>query len=905
MKKITVRALTFFLLLAMVILPVGQQSTFYVHANEENVQVEVNESDSQATEEVDEKSEATTDENSDAEDTASLETTESDKDDAAAEETENTAVSSSATENNSHSQASADTTSASTASTTVAQNSLATSSVMVASSSVSNVQASITATTTPENNSASSESNEATGTSPATTTVAQSALATSSQTVASSSVVGQNASTTSATTTTIVTGTALAMANVLNIVNTNLVNSTGEIIFSNLFEDQTGGIDFRNTSATACQFLTCGNSNGVEVRLLNDAYIRNAIVLGATTGNNLIDGANNDVNGSINTGDAFAGLNLINVANTNFIDSNYLLVTLNAFSNLHGDIVFPGFANFFNQPTSMKYAESTSAIYNDGLIENNLAMETQTGNNQTNNSNGSTINSGTASATSNIFNQLNSSLLGGNSVSILLRVHGSWLGEVFGMPEGMNLNSGNDGYYYISDTSYGTSTKAAFAVNASNTAAIYNDVSLSAVTGNNVVTDVNDATITTGNAYVGANLINIANANVIGRNWTMAIINIFGDFDGNISFGQPNLWVGEQVEVPSTVNNGSELTYVYTVINKGDATATNVVLSDIYDSTRLEIIDASLPYTKTDTNAISWELSDLAPGEVTEISYRTRVVNTTPGNSITNTVEITLRETDGNYIDNTDTATIQTTQVTRNSSATRTTLKKTSIEQNTGESSKQAIEKIKVGRLTSAITLDPYEYKAVQELVIQNPQNLYIKDVVLRDLLYSPDGLLLKEEIWEIGDVLPYEEITLSYEMEFADNAIGGMYKLTTVVTEAEGGEKIFANNGQIELLTQGLVEEVFEEVPTVGFAKSNFTPQPVVLGTTTSKEAQGELDEFSLTSPFSTQVAYADNNDETQKAIGLSQTELYQLLFLPILLLVFGFYRYLLRSRAGNKKYF
>jgi hypothetical protein len=135
--------------------------------------------------------------------------------------------------------------------------------------------------------------------------------------------------------------------------------------------------------------------------------------------------------------------------------------------------------------------------------------------------------------------------------------------------------------------------------------------------------------------------------------------------------------------------------------------------------------------------------------------------------------------------------------------------------------------------------------------------------------------------------------------MEFADNAIGGIYRLTTLLTGAEGGEKRFVNNGKIELLTQDLLEGVFKDVSTVGFANSSFSPQPAVLGTTTSNEPQDKLDEFALTSPFSTPVAYADNNDETRKAIGLSQTELYQLLILLILLLVFGFYRYSLRNRA------
>jgi uncharacterized repeat protein (TIGR01451 family) len=615
-------------------------------------------------------------------------------------------------------------------------------------------------------------------------------------------------------------------------------------------------------------------------------------MLEAATGNNLIDGAENNVNGSIETGDAFAGLNLVNVANTNFIDSNYLLVTLNAFRNVYGDIVFPGFASFFGQQNSMNYAESTSSIYNEGLIENNLESETHTGDNYTESRNGSIISSGNANATSNIYNQLNSSLLGGNSVSILLRVHGSWLGEVFGMPESMSVTSGNDGYYYISDTGTANSARGASSVNASNTAAIHNDVSLRAVTGNNAVTGVENASIRTGNAYVGANLVNIANANVIGRNWTMAVLNIFGDFEGNISFGQPDLWVGEQVEVPSTIKDGSVLNYVFTVINKGDAPATNVKLSDTYDTNHLQIIDSSQEYSQAGEGTLSWSVVNLAPGDAIEISYRARVVNTTPGTKITNTVKSTLRETDGNYIDNTDTATIETTQVLRSSGGGSSITRTHQSSSNDKEvSSRQAIEKVTVDRLTSLVTLAPDEYTAIQELVVRNPQNSYVKDVVLKDTLYGPNGELIKEEVWEIGDILPNEEITLRYEMDFADSAVGGLYTLSTVVLGAGGVEKIFANNGKIELLTMKEVEEVVSEV-------SNSLPQPLVLGAMIIEEDLTDSGEFLVSSLFSIPVAYAKNGEVTKQGGVLDKNEAFPLIILLVVLFGLGMYRYSVRRQ-------
>ena len=47
------------------------------------------------------------------------------------------------------------------------------------------------------------------------------------------------------------------------------------------------------------------------------------------------------------------------------------------------------------------------------------------------------------------------------------------------------------------------------------TTLINNNVSVIALTGNNRVTDANTALISTGNAYAGANIVNVANSNVI------------------------------------------------------------------------------------------------------------------------------------------------------------------------------------------------------------------------------------------------------------------------------------------------------------------------------------------------------------------------------------------------------
>src|SRR5690606_5105190 len=107
------------------------------------------------------------------------------------------------------------------------------------------------------------------------------------------------------------------------------------------------------------------------IQLSNDAYIENNLLIEASSGGNLIEGGGSAL---IDTGDAYAGLNLINVANTNVVDSSYLLVTLNAFQGVNGDIVFPSLSEFFRSLRDSATSPRTVDIESNGSIENNLAI---------------------------------------------------------------------------------------------------------------------------------------------------------------------------------------------------------------------------------------------------------------------------------------------------------------------------------------------------------------------------------------------------------------------------------------------------------------------------------------------------------------------------------------------------
>lgn len=616
----------------------------------------------------------------------------------------------------------------------------------------------------------------------------------------------------------IISGDAVAMANILNLVNTNFVNSNGVILFSNFFDYIKESLDLRNTSTSLfdglCLTDTCGGNN-TSVNISNQAIIDNFLLLQALTGGNTI--ASSTATSTINTGDAYAGLNLINLANTNFVDSEYLLVTLNAFKGIEGDIIFPSLSNFFN---SLRSSGGSVELNNEASLENNVSTEVGTGGNSVNDGN---ISTGSASSTTNIFNQLNTTLVGGANVSILFRVHGDWVGEIFGAPENLGWTQDTDGSIYLFDTSSGSTTapngSANTDVSGSNDALIRNNVTIMALTGNNRIAGPGTGIISTGNAVAGANIVNIANSNIIGRNWIMAIVNIFGDFKGNIAFGRPDLWVGEQISAPQDVYKDTVLEYKFTIINNGDSPANKIKLVDNYDADNLEILNSSFQYLKDENGDLVWDIGNLPPGKATEITYQARVIADGEAEA-TNSVSVSSHETDNNTNDNTDTASIyiKAKPVARAGGSRRGGSGSSggSVLGLSADMSTSTVKAISILRLPPITTVRNKDTTVEQKLIITNPTGLTIKSAILKDILKDPTGEPIHTEVWNLGDILPHEEITVSYEVAFNENARLGFYGLYTRVES--GKEKL--NNGINGLILLGSLADLFPAPITKQIAK-------------------------------------------------------------------------------------
>lgn len=456
---------------------------------------------------------------------------------------------------------------------------------------------------------------------------------------------GDNEATTEGGPAEIISGAAYAALNIANVVNTSVVNSDGFMYLGNRMLEPNQSLDLTDfffpdpdgelARANDCNLLSCVSEDVYyNFSQMNTATVTNNAEIEAVTGENYVDTRTSFSN--VYTGDAYGGANIMNIVNTNIIDSNYRFLTLNAMGDLDGDILLPTqelFNSFYGKPNGMTQLESAEDRHltidntNEAIVDNNLDTEAETGLNTANSSISPIIMTGDASAESNVLSKINQNILGGDVMYLLIRVHGYWDGQVRGLPEGLAWTWTPDGVLiYNEDAEIVDSPLLPYDVDTYNaeitdfnTVAINNNVTIDAITGKNEAYG-GVSTVVTGNAVASANVMNVANTNVIAANWTFAVINIFGDFDGDIAFSATDLTLTGELSSADPLAPGDALVYTYTVHNNSTLPATNVVLAQ------------TLSNASTGGGAItqSVEFGDLAPGESATVELTATVDDPLP-----------------------------------------------------------------------------------------------------------------------------------------------------------------------------------------------------------------------------------------------------------------------------------
>ena len=146
----------------------------------------------------------------------------------------------------------------------------------------------------------------------------------------------------------IITGNAISVVNIANIINATLLNTTTHYLFINIFGtwngnflgwdtlgEATGGASlvFQSLSSSA------DNPNGCDtcyqtVMVQNNATVSNVITSTANTGGNTLSADT----ASITSGNAFSAVSIVNLINTTLIRSVGYFGFINVFGTLTGDI---------------------------------------------------------------------------------------------------------------------------------------------------------------------------------------------------------------------------------------------------------------------------------------------------------------------------------------------------------------------------------------------------------------------------------------------------------------------------------------------------------------------------------------------------------------------------------------
>ena len=577
------------------------------------------------------------------------------------------------------------------------------------------------------------------------------------------------------------TGDAVSSANVVNVINTNIFNSTGLFYFLNMLLGNIS-LDVRNMFS-----ILTGNTpveggcvlgeecpddeTTVTITNTNNAVVNNDVSVTASTGANNASASTGDA--SIQTGDAYASANVLNLVNTNITDSNYLLMTVNNFDAGSGNVIFPGADWFYDLlaqgSNSAAGSQTTVTNLNTAEVTSSTTVTADTGDN-TATGTGASIDTGNADANTTIVNKVNQNIFG-NSLSFLFRIHGNWAGEIFGLPEGMSWRDTGDGVEIYFDES-GTATAPAgstdnLTVTNNNTAQINNNVSVFALTGDNEVTaSSGDATIETGDATAAANIVNVVNTNVLGRNWVLAIFNIFGDWDGNITFGQPDLWIGARALNSGDLRGGSCFEYEVTVNNLGDAEAHDVVLSGVYNKQN-QNVEISATHGSSTAGQLQYRMGNIKSGKSSVVILPVCLSGSIHGQTtVTTEFEVSGTEDDADEANNREVIGV-TTIASGGGGALRLGPAKLTITKTADQETVLA---------SSSVTY---------EITITNKGDP-VYNALLIDTIFDEAGKPVHEQRWGLDVIKSHETIVVSYDAFFNGSTTPGVYTNKAFVSGTE-----------------------------------------------------------------------------------------------------------------------
>lgn len=651
------------------------------------------------------------------------------------------------------------------------------------------------------------------------------------------------------------TGDIRLISNIFNLINFNVVGSDylktayslvgniiGDLDLSGFSLDDLADVVSADKSWQALQAEIGDNESDtadisddaekaeVDIDNYNDAEVNNKVLLDLTSGANKIKENSGDV--KVVTGNISVVSNMVNIVNTNIVGDGWTLAIINIVGGWTGDLVLPSLTSYIASQTDdfsltcNDYDCLNKKIINlnQAEVNNNVNIFVDSGNNQVEGNDGEIkVKTGDALAASHIYNQVNTNINKSNWVYGTINVMGNWLGGFYGQPDsGFDVvdKDGSIVFMYnpesesadnsqentsLLDNSLLTeektedSTSTIFSIENNNKAEVNNIIEILANSGGNVIQgNEGDTDLSTGDVFALSNIMNLVNTNINGSDWTLATINIIGDWNGDLYFGKPDLQIFE-VATPAEdpVRPGGVIDYVLTIINKGDAAANGVEVRTKLNPALVRILDNA--GGKVDGDSLVWNVDRLGVGEIITKHYKIQIAsaeeidNLDINNPTIKTVsQVKALEADRNLDDNKTENNIKVGgtgkpvvngygfPVQASLSNNGSPVNDNQPQKFNNPSTTIYSDLLEIEKSNNSDGLIKQGQSVIYIIKLYNTSDMVLRDVYVFDVMSGPDDEVINEQYWALGDVLPHEEITIDYTNAFAKDAPFGTYKNQT-----------------------------------------------------------------------------------------------------------------------------
>lgn len=398
------------------------------------------------------------------------------------------------------------------------------------------------------------------------------------------------------------------------------ITTTGNNNTSATAGGDTGGVSVIN-SGNGTDSTNTGSVNIVDndtTNQTNSGVVTSTLVQDSTTGNNSAS-RNTGGDNSITTGDANTTGTLITSINTN--TAGVMVSEFNIADDHVGDYVLDFEANCIsgcggntsvlndgNGADSVNVVDlnliSNDATFqgNDAVIDNNMILDANSGNNTASRNTGgnSDITTGDANVAANALTFANNNIAG-NVIYGVVNIFGDLIGNII-LPEGaagvtccaQDLSVANTGNGDNSTNVINYDATLADNYIQFNQLTLDNMLYLDANTGDNQTSRNTNGSnsVTTGDARVDAQVLNVANNNLVGGDWWLVIVNEAGNWVGKIFGATEGSWFGGSEGLAMDASPEGELS----VANNGNGSgSTNVVnVNNQQTNTTTQINDAQI-----------------------------------------------------------------------------------------------------------------------------------------------------------------------------------------------------------------------------------------------------------------------------------------------------------------------